>query len=68
MTRSHNIEFFEERLEFDWKEQLDSYLVAFRDVDSDSDSDNDIGLAPLILTPLETPVIAPTVPRNIGTS
>jgi hypothetical protein len=69
VTRSHNIKFFEEeRLEFDWKKQLNSHLVVFKDVDSNSNSNDDIGLAPLILTPLETPVIAPTVPQNIGTS
>jgi hypothetical protein len=67
VTRSHNIEFYkEERLEFNWKEQLDSHLVAFRDVDGDSNSDDDIGLAALILTPPETPVMAPTVLVNTG--
>jgi hypothetical protein len=64
VIRSHNIKFFkDERLEFNWKEQLDGYLVAFKDIDSDSnDSDDDIAL---ILTPLETSVIAPTVLVNI---
>ena len=68
LLRSHNIEFYEdERLGFDWKEQLDSHLVAFRNVDGDStDSDDDIGPTVPILTPPETPVIAPTVLANIG--
>jgi len=68
VIRSHNIEFFEdERLEFDWKEQLNSHLVVFQDVDGDgNDSDDNISLEAPILTPPETPVMAPTVLRNVG--
>jgi hypothetical protein len=66
ITRSHNVEFFEnERLEFEWDEQVPGHLVEFRDVDGDSDESTS-GITIPILTPPESPVISPENPKDPG--
>jgi hypothetical protein len=67
ITRSHNVEFFEdERLEFEWDEQVPGHLVDFKDVDGDS-GEGTSGITIPVLTPPESPVIQPENPKDLRT-
>jgi hypothetical protein len=62
VVRSHNIDWYEnERLDFDWNEQINGYLTAYRNDDGDSDSD----AVTLVLTPPETPFLQATLPAQM---
>jgi hypothetical protein len=57
VVRSHNVEFFEyQRLDVDWKELVEGYLI---DPDVEDSDDETVGTEIPILTPPETPEILP---------